>query len=114
MGDAAIAATDIEVEVEGDAPEAPSDALSEADRRALPLLQLRRGLVNACPGLPYTNFVSSFVACLDYIMVDGFDVVAVAPMPDRDTCERDTALPSWQFPSDHISIMADLRFRDKS
>ena len=37
----------------------------------------------------------------------------VARMPTREEAAQDTALPSWQTPSDHVSIMVDIRLKDR-
>ena len=37
---------------------------------------------------------------------------AVAPLPSVEELTRDVALPSAEFPSDHVSLCADLAWRD--
>jgi len=51
------------------------------------------------------------VGCLDYIMIEPseMEVVSFGQLPDEELVTVDKALPSQVFPSDHISILADLR-----
>lgn len=64
-----------------------------------------------CP--PYTNFTHLFAACLDYIFyqTDNIEVAEVIPLPSEEQLRTHIAIPSVVFPSDHVSLVADLKFR---
>jgi hypothetical protein len=36
--------------------------------------------------------------------------VRSAPMPSRDDCTREVAMPGTNLPSDHVSLVVDLEF----
>ncbi|XP_014482436.1 PREDICTED: 2',5'-phosphodiesterase 12 isoform X2 [Dinoponera quadriceps] len=69
---------------------------------------------SACGTPEYTNYTPEFSACLDYIFYerDKFEVEQVIPMPSKEEITLHTGLPSVVFPSDHISLCADLKFRE--
>ncbi|XP_012265656.2 2',5'-phosphodiesterase 12 [Athalia rosae] len=69
---------------------------------------------SACGTPQYTNFTVGFADCLDYIyyQTDRLKVEQVIPMPSDDELTQHTALPSVVFPSDHISICADLKWNN--
>jgi hypothetical protein len=72
------------------------------------------GVGNGGRGHPaFTNFVQDFEGCLDYIFYadDVLEATALAALPSRSVVEEDVALPSPVFPSDHVSIAVDLRWR---
>ncbi|GBG30627.1 Glucose-repressible alcohol dehydrogenase transcriptional effector [Hondaea fermentalgiana] len=61
----------------------------------------------------FTNFVGNWQGDLDWILCSR-ELVAVAqtaPIPSKATLQVDTALPSRTFPSDHVSLCADLRVK---
>ncbi|XP_044266635.1 2',5'-phosphodiesterase 12 [Tribolium madens] len=78
----------------------------------VPLHQNLR-LSSACGTPKYTNFTAGFADCLDYIYYESgsFDVVQVVPLPSEDELRQHTALPSVVFPSDHISLISDLKWK---
>ncbi len=60
-----------------------------------------------------TNYTTTFKNTLDYVFVENghFEVLGVGDMPDMNelsTHENDT-LPSPHYPSDHLSILVDLK-----
>ncbi|KAH8097730.1 hypothetical protein JL720_638 [Aureococcus anophagefferens] len=59
---------------------------------------------------PYTNLADGDVATLDWILGDGrFAARNVAALPDlAATRAAHTALPAAPFPSDHVSLVADV------
>ncbi|KAI4464906.1 carbon catabolite repressor protein 4 [Holotrichia oblita] len=69
-------------------------------------------LGSACGTPKYTNFTAGFADCLDYIFYDKtkLSVEQVIPLPTNEELVQNTALPSIVFPSDHISLVADLKF----
>ena len=80
---------------------------------AAPNLILRCQLVSAA-GLPaFTNYTRDFKDLLDYIFVENnaFEVVRVAPFPSEAILSAQTALPSEFFPSDHLAVAVDLKFK---
>lgn len=69
-------------------------------------------LASACGTPKYTNFTACFADCLDYIFYDrdNLSVVQVVPLPSVEELQQNTALPSVTFPSDHVALIADLKF----
>lgn len=113
----------------GDAAEEPQHPLPR-----IPVPYLRMQGLKLASGFPaFTNFTPEFTEPLDYVFIEGKDVSigggnnqgghlleidgdegreseAVAPMPEEETLRRATpGLPSETFPSDHISLVVDLR-----
>ncbi|CAB3249897.1 unnamed protein product [Arctia plantaginis] len=76
-------------------------------------LEQNIALGSACGTPLYTNFTDGFTECLDYIFYEttNIDVEQVVPLPSVEELRLHTALPSVVFPSDHISLVADLRFK---
>ena len=78
----------------------------------IPYFELSHGFKLVCAsGTPaYTNYVSSFKDCLDYIFVDSerLQPIRVVPMPTHDEVIQYTALPNVVFPSDHIALVCDV------
>jgi len=68
---------------------------------------------SACGTPDYTNYTPEFSACLDYIFYeqDKFEVEQIIPMPSKEELTLHTGLPSVVFPSDHISLCADLKLK---
>lgn len=60
-----------------------------------------------------TNFTSTFKAVLDYIMIDSEQLVAdrVVPLPPVSELSEFIALPSVYFPSDHVALVADIKWK---
>ncbi|ACO66256.1 predicted protein, partial [Micromonas commoda] len=69
-------------------------------------------LVSACGYPEFTNYVGGFAGSLDYVWFDSsaLESVASMPMPPLDAVTAETALPNSEFPSDHLPMVADLRF----
>lgn len=69
-------------------------------------------LDSACGTPKYTNFTAGFADCLDYIFYEknNLGVAQVVPLPSHEEVTQHTALPSIVFPSDHISLVSDLRW----
>ncbi|KAI9915760.1 hypothetical protein PsorP6_008561 [Peronosclerospora sorghi] len=71
-------------------------------------------LASAC-GIPaFTNYVTTFVNTLDYIFVGSemLRVCDVFPFFTEEEVSSEVALPSSTFPSDHISLVCDLSWKD--
>ncbi|KAG8239392.1 hypothetical protein J437_LFUL018243 [Ladona fulva] len=69
-------------------------------------------LSSAYGEVPFTNYTSGFVGCLDYIFysTDALTVEQVVPLPSEEEVAQNIAIPSIVFPSDHLAIIADLRW----
>ncbi|OWZ13584.1 2',5'-phosphodiesterase [Phytophthora megakarya] len=67
-------------------------------------------LVSACGVPAFTNYVTSFVDTLDYVIVGSkvLQVRDVFPFFTEEEVTHEVALPSSTFPSDHISLVCDL------
>lgn len=68
---------------------------------------------NACGSRHYTNFTSGYSGVLDYIFIDSdhLNVVRVVPFPSHEEVTEFVALPSVYFPSDHLALISDLRWK---
>ena len=69
-------------------------------------------LVSACGYPRYTNYVTGFAGCLDYIYVDRrqLKVSTVVPLPSHEEVTTFTALPNVVFPSDHLPLVCELEW----
>lgn len=67
---------------------------------------------SACGTPEFTNFTVGFVGCLDYIFyqTDHLAVEQVIPMPSKEEVTLYTAIPNVVFPSDHLALVADLKW----
>lgn len=61
----------------------------------------------------YTNYTAHFKGCLDYVFTDNLDVIGALEMPEESLLSSHTALPSPNFPSDHLPLMVHLALREK-
>ena len=73
-------------------------------------------LTSACGTPTYTNYVTSFQGCLDYIYIDAdqLKTTRVIPLPSHEEVTRFTALPNPVFPSDHLALVCDLTWTCKN
>ncbi|RLN94822.1 hypothetical protein BBJ28_00011158 [Nothophytophthora sp. Chile5] len=71
-------------------------------------------LVSGCGIPPFTNFAGTFVGTLDYILVgsDVLEIREVFPLFSEEDVSEEVALPSSKFPSDHVSLICDLAWRE--
>lgn len=71
---------------------------------------------SACGTPEFTNFTTLFSACLDYIFYqeDRFEVIQSVPLPTNEELRANSAIPSVVIPSDHVALIADLRFKTGS
>ncbi|XP_034135782.1 2',5'-phosphodiesterase 12 isoform X1 [Drosophila guanche] len=69
-------------------------------------------MFSACGTPKFTNFTTLFSGCLDYIFCqqDRFELLQCVPLPTDEQLTAHTAIPSMYFPSDHIALIADLKF----
>lgn len=60
-----------------------------------------------------TNYTANFKAVLDYIIIDSDHLMAdrVVPLPSVEEVSEFVALPSAYFPSDHLALVADIKWR---
>lgn len=58
------------------------------------------------------SFTQGFRGCLDYVWCDkiAMSPVRSMPMPPLEAVTAFVALPSPEFPSDHLPVAADIRF----
>jgi len=71
-------------------------------------------IFSSAAGTPqYTNYTQGFKDCLDYIWIDKtkLEVSQVVPFPSEEELSLHTALPNIVFPSDHIPVIVDLKFK---
>ncbi|XP_055389578.1 2',5'-phosphodiesterase 12 isoform X2 [Condylostylus longicornis] len=68
---------------------------------------------SACGCPTYTNYTHLFSGCLDYIFYqkNNLEVEQVIPLPTDEEIKAHIAIPSVVFPSDHIALVADLKFK---
>ncbi|XP_016987842.1 2',5'-phosphodiesterase 12 [Drosophila rhopaloa] len=73
-------------------------------------------MVSACGAPEYTHYTTLFSGCLDYIFYqnDCFELKRYVPLPTEDQLKADAGIPSAVFPSDHVALVADLRFKSES
>ena len=62
-----------------------------------------------------THCVPRYQNALDWIFFDDaqLDVRSIAPLPALEELTRDVALPSAEWPSDHVSLCCDLVWRSR-
>ncbi|KAH8412901.1 hypothetical protein KR009_006695 [Drosophila setifemur] len=70
-------------------------------------------MASACGTPKFTNFTTLFSGCLDYIFYqqDRFELLQSVPLPTDDQLRENTAIPSALIPSDHVALIADLKFK---
>lgn len=70
-------------------------------------------LKDGCGPLDYTHHRGCFVSVLDYIFISRqyFEVLKVIPMPSNEEVTEHVALPSESFPSDHLPLICDLKWK---
>lgn len=68
---------------------------------------------NACGTEQYTNYTAGYRGVLDYIFLDSdkLDVEKVIPLPSHEEVTEFVALPSVYFPSDHLALVVDLKWK---
>ena len=78
-------------------------------------LDLRHGLhmSNACGTKYATNVTLGWTGVIDYILIDSdcLSTQRVIPMPPAAQLTEHVALPSVNFPSDHVALVADLKWQ---
>lgn len=79
----------------------------------LPKFENELKLISAAGHQQFTNYTSFFKELLDYVFVEdaAFEVERIAQFPPEEVLGENLALPSPVFPSDHIVVAVDLRFK---
>ncbi|XP_076936469.1 carbon catabolite repressor protein 4 homolog 1-like [Bidens hawaiensis] len=64
----------------------------------------------------FTNCTRDFIGTLDYIFysADSLSVESLLELLDEDSLRKDTALPSPEWSSDHIALMAEFRCKPRA
>ncbi|ONK74901.1 uncharacterized protein A4U43_C03F11280 [Asparagus officinalis] len=77
--------------------------------------QQRRNLDPATNEPLFTNCTRDFIGTLDYIFytADSLTVESLLELLDEDSLRRDTALPSPEWSSDHIALLAEFRCKPR-
>lgn len=68
---------------------------------------------NAYDSNHYTNFTKGYIGVLDYIFIDSdhLSVTRAVPFPSHEEVTEFVALPSVYFPSDHLALISDLKWK---
>ncbi len=94
----------------------PNTASNEAVIGDFNGLQLEHSfhLSNVSGTEQFTNYTQGFKGVLDYIFTDSdhLSTVRTVPLPSLSELSEFVALPSVYFPSDHISLVADLEWNN--
>ncbi|KAI9239814.1 MAG: Endonuclease/exonuclease/phosphatase [Podila humilis] len=66
--------------------------------------------------LPFTNFTPAFTAVIDYIFYSSnfFSVLGLLGGVEKEYMSRVVGFPNAHFPSDHIPILAEFKFRTQA
>ena len=102
---------------------ATEEAAAEAETAPLPTVPLAAAVgtpLSVAPPLRSvygvhtrpTHAVPGYLNALDWVLFEPgpLRLVGVAPLPPVSDLLRDTALPSAEYPSDHVSLCADLEW----
>uniref|UniRef100_A0A0B7A3X0 Endonuclease/exonuclease/phosphatase domain-containing protein n=2 Tax=Arion vulgaris TaxID=1028688 RepID=A0A0B7A3X0_9EUPU len=96
-------------------PSDHADWNSAGDEEHISNLELHHAMniESACGTPPYTNFTKGFRETLDYIFIDTdrLEVTKVVPLPSHEDVTANIALPSIVFPSDHLALICDVKFK---
>mmetsp|Transcript_16300 Transcript_16300/g.31313 ORF Transcript_16300/g.31313 Transcript_16300/m.31313 type:complete len:252 (+) Transcript_16300:930-1685(+) len=70
-------------------------------------------LESGCGFPEWTNYVQGFTGCLDYIWCDkrSIKVLGTLPEPPLASITKEVALPSSEFPSDHLPMACEIQLR---
>ena len=99
----------------GHVPAEHADWRSQAGEEVSGLRLEHEPVFVSAAGTPrYTNYTLGFKDCLDYVWVERgqLEVAQVVPFPSDQELALHSAIPSIVFPSDHVPIIVDLKFKD--
>ena len=84
------------------------------DINIIPTLQHEFNFTSAAGYPQYTNYTMSFKDVLDYIYIDNdvLETVSIAPLPSENELSQYGAIPSKVFPSDHLLLGVDIRWKN--
>ena len=69
-------------------------------------------LSSACGYPEFTRYGAEYKECLDYIFIsDDLEVEQVVPLPSEEELSLHSAIPSVLFPSDHVALVCDLKWK---
>ncbi|KAF5747739.1 DNase I-like superfamily protein isoform 1 [Tripterygium wilfordii] len=90
-------------------------AYSSFARMGLGLEQHRRRMDPTTNEPLFTNCTRDFIGTLDYIFytADSLTVESLLELLDEDNLRKDTALPSPEWSSDHIALLAEFRCKPR-
>ena len=62
----------------------------------------------------YTNFVAGFCGTLDYIYADSskLELKREIPLSEHEDVVKEIALPTRIFPSDHMPLVVELKWKE--
>ncbi|KAJ8972792.1 hypothetical protein NQ314_000028 [Rhamnusium bicolor] len=68
---------------------------------------------SSCGTPKYTNYTPDYKGCLDYIFIETnkIKVQQVVPLTEEEELNKYEGLPNDYFPSDHLALVADLKFK---
>ncbi|CAG9825169.1 unnamed protein product [Phaedon cochleariae] len=68
---------------------------------------------SACETSKYTNYTPDYKGCLDYIFIENgkLSIENVVPLPDEEELSKHEGLPNKYYPSDHLPLVVDLKFK---
>lgn len=92
-------------------------AYSSFARGIGPVLEQQRRRMDPSTNEPlFTNCTRDFIGTLDYIFytADSLTVEQLLELLDEDSLRKDTALPSPEWSSDHIALMAEFRCKPRT
>jgi len=108
-----------------DGADSSFENVPESERPVPPTIELPDTfpiLRSGCIEMPqYTHYLQNFKATLDYVLVSessgesgGLAPHRSAEMPDEELLSKDVAMPSAVFPSDHVSLICDLKWKKQT
>ena len=76
-------------------------------------LEHQQKFISAAGTPQFTNYTQGFKDCLDYIFIEEemLEVEQVIPFPSEEELSQHIALPNIVFPSDHVAVVVDLKWR---
>ena len=104
----------LELLTKGNIPASYPDWASQQGEEVTGLSLSHQPTFISAAGCPqYTNYTTGFKDCLDYIFIEknSLEVEQVVPFPSEEELGLHTALPNIAFPSDHVAVVVDLKWK---